>query len=123
MKEEILKQIKEKQLELQALNASLMKNACEEFSYLIGKYFMPAASCCIYVRSIAYADEDCVCVNCINVNGGKYTRGGLSIDLQDSYEIRFYNIDSIVEITKDKFNEFVNGNIELSKNTITKVIG
>jgi len=118
----LLSEIKQKKEELRDLNERVDDLAKKEFNYLVGKYFLLAATSRIKVTGIMYIEENrnTVIVECIRIQGGKYDLGRIHVEINDDYPLRLEEIEdsTIKEISQDDFNEFLIEALEVTREKI-----
>lgn len=119
MIEDILKQIKEKKQEVRTLENLLQQEGLNDYKFLVGKYYRLAGTTSILITSLGYMAENYIYVNCLKITGGKYDGGRLRINHTDDYEIQLQDIPRLTEISKDKFNDFLDEAINEARKMVS----
>jgi len=121
---ELLAKIKNKKDEISKLESIVLKEGLKKYEYLIGKYYLLAATCYIKVTNIDYIDDYGVNIECIKIQGGKHDAGHIEVNLHDDYALRFVDIDEerITEISKERFLIFLDEALNSTKDSIIKIV-
>ena len=124
MDEELLKQIKQKRDEVRQLEILIEKEGIKKYSFLVGEYYCLAATCYIKVLKIECIGDYGITVDCIRIQGGKHDGGRIDVDLSESYDLSFVDINEkrITKITKDKFESFLEEALNETKKRVMQII-
>jgi len=122
--EKILNKIKENQLEIISLKDELNQLAIIKYNYLIGKYYILAATEFIKITDINYVENNNLHIECIRIFGGKHSSGEIRIDINFDYDLNINDINSnyLSEITKESFIKFVHESFDETNKVITELI-
>jgi hypothetical protein len=124
MRDKLIKQIEEKQLEVNNLKLELEKLNNHEYTNLIGKCYKLSASSVIKLTSVGYVENNKVNFECIKIYGGEHACGAISVDMNDDCFLNIKDINDgyIKEITNEEFIIFLNKAFDKTINTINDII-